>query len=296
MKSVDNPKKVVKEGVEIVDIAGLVRGASNGEGLGNQFLAHIREVDMIINVVRAFKDDSIIHVEGRVNPIDDIEIIKLELRLKDLETVNKRIEKIQKDISKKKEYSLMCKIVNLLNKDTDLNKVEFEEDEKKIINEMQLLSCKPALYICNVDENFSMDENIKKYFQEEDVVYVPVKLMKDLKDFGEEEIENLCDDFETYKNKLNELAKKILIKLGLITFFTSGPDESRAWMIKKGINAPQAAGKIHSDFEKKFIKAEICDLDYYCDCIEKKEKPNFKLEGKGYIMQDGDVVFFRIGK
>lgn len=305
-----NPAKVIPSVIEFVDIAGLVKGASKGEGLGNQFLSHIREVDAIIHIVRCFDDSNIVHVEGEVNPENDIETIETELILKDFETIEKRSERVQKllkanDKNAKIEFELLEKIKSHLDGGRLVKylTMNLNDNEKFIIERLHLLTNKPVLYVCNVDESSlggnEYTETVKRISEKEGANYMILSVQI------ESEIAQL--DSETDKTEflqsmglqesgLNRPIKEAFKLLDLITFFTAGEKEVHAWTIIKNSTAPQAAGKIHTDFEKGFIRAEIMQYD---DLIRLKnesavkEKGLLKIEGKDYIIQDGDVVHFR---
>ena len=290
-----NPQKTTPAVVEFVDIAGLVKGASKGEGLGNKFLSHIRETDAIVEVVRCFGDSNVVHVDGSVNPIRDIETINLELIFADIETVNKRLDKAKKNLKADKKYQieidLLEKILKTLEEGKSARTLEFNEEEQVLVKDMFLLTTKPILYIANVSEeqleNPDDNDNVKKvkeYAKKENAEVIPlcVKI--------EEELSGLEE------SGLDKVIKKSYDLLGLMSFLTAGEPEVRAWTIKKGTKAPQAAGKIHSDIERGFIKAEIVsyeDLVREGSMVAAKEKGLVRSEGKEYIMQDGDIVLFK---
>ena len=290
-----NPQKTTPAVVEFVDIAGLVKGASKGEGLGNKFLSHIRETDAIVEVVRCFEDSNVVHVDGSVNPIRDIETINLELIFADIETVNKRLDKAKKNLKADKKYQieidLLEKILKTLEEGKSARTLEFNEEEQVLVRDMFLLTTKPILYIANVSEeqleNPDDNDNVKKvkeYAKKENAEVIPlcVKI--------EEELSGLEE------SGLGKVIKKSYDLLGLMSFLTAGEPEVRAWTIKKGTKAPQAAGKIHSDIERGFIKAEIVsyeDLVREGSMVAAKEKGLVRSEGKEYIMQDGDIVLFK---
>ena len=304
-----NTQKITPASIEFVDIAGLVAGASHGEGLGNKFLSHIREVDAIVHVVRCFDNENIIHVNGSVSPLRDIEIINLELALADLEQVSKKIEKDEKliktgDKSLIQSVELMRKIKDALENNKPARSVEVDEDEEKILKSFQLLTSKPVIYVANIGENDLNKEDNKyvtevKNFAEKDhskCITLCAKI--------EEEITSLpADERDLYKEELgiktSGLEKLVIASydiLGLMSYLTAGEKEVRAWTIKKGTKAPQAAGKIHSDFEKGFIKAEIVSFKDLVDAgsfLKAKEKGKVRMEGKDYVICDGDVVLFR---
>ena len=305
--NVDHPKNVVKESIEIVDIAGLVKGASKGEGLGNQFLANIREVDLILHVVRCFENNNILHVENSVSPVRDKEIIDIELQLKDLETVNKRIEKVNKllklgDNAVSEEYCVLLKMKEILERSRNIRDIDIDIKNIPSLSGMQLLTSKPVIYVlnvpdCNKDSSYvfeKVDYFKKKIEDNATVILMPIKFGYDLSSLQDDEKKEFSKEVGEWNLAISDLVKKIYFKLNLITFFTSGEDETRAWNILKGTLAPQAAGVIHSDFEKKFIKADVVDLEQYCSYRSNKEKIIWKTEGKNYEVKDGDVIFFKV--
>jgi len=304
-----NPEKVTHATIEFVDIAGLVRGASKGEGLGNKFLSHIREVDAIVHVVRCFEDKNITHVEGKIDPISDIETINLELMLADLEVIENRLQKVQKmakgDKAYKKEEELLIKLKESIEKEEPLRKLDFSEDELNLIKGFNLLSLKPVLYACNISEEdlLSNTENehvakVKEYASKEnsEVIVISAKIESEISQLDKEEKEEFLSELGLEESGLDKLISASYDLLGLMSFLTAGPKEVRAWTIKKGTKAPKAAGKIHSDIERGFICAEVIN---YKDLLQAggfskaKEKGLVRLEGKDYIIQDGDVVLFR---
>ena len=304
-----NPQKVTHAVIEFVDIAGLVKGASKGEGLGNKFLSHIREVDAICEVVRCFEDSNIVHVDGSINPIRDIETINLELVFADIETVNKRIEKAKKmlkaDRSYKEELDLLEKIKENLEQGIPARAMGLSEEEKEIIKDMFLLTEKPILYIANVSEEQleepEKDEYVQKvieYAQKENAQVIPlcVKIEEELSGLDDEDKKEMLDALGLEESGLDKVIKKSYDLLGLMSFLTAGEPEVRAWTIKKGTKAPQAAGKIHSDIERGFIKADVVsfkDLQEQGSMNNAKEQGLVRSEGKDYIMQDGDIVLFK---
>lgn len=304
-----NPQKTTNAVIEFVDIAGLVKGASKGEGLGNKFLSHIRETDAICEVVRCFDDSNIVHVDGSINPIRDIETINLELIFADIETVNKRLEKAKKNLKADKKYQeeidLLEKILKCLENGKSARTIDFNEDEKILVKDMFLLTTKPIIYIANVSEeqleNAKEEPSVKKvieYAKEEKAEVVPlcVKVEEELSSLSDEDKKEMLEVYGLEEAGLDKVIKKSYDLLGLMSFLTAGEPEVRAWTIKKGTTAPQAAGKIHSDIERGFIKAEIVSYD---DLIREgsmnaaKEKGLVRSEGKEYIMQDGDIVLFK---
>lgn len=304
------PKSVVPTTYEFTDIAGLVKGASMGEGLGNQFLSHIREVDAIVEVVRCFDDGNIIHVEGGVNPVRDVEIINVELMLADLEVVENRFNKVGKkallsrDKETIKEAELLSKLKDNLEKNIPLRKVEFDEDELLAIKNFHFLTLKPIIYMANVSEEDVIVgtnkyvEELKKYALDDsaEVIVVSAKMESELSELNDEDKQEFLNDLGISESGLDKLITATYSLLGLSTFFTAGSDEVRAWTFKNGMKAPQCAGIIHSDFERGFIKAEIMsfsDLEQYGSEKEVKEAGRMRLEGKEYLMQDGDICYFR---
>ena len=304
------PKSLVPTTYEFTDIAGLVKGASNGEGLGNKFLSHIIEVDAIVEVVRCFEDGNIIHVEASVDPIRDIEIINVELMLSDLEIVENRINKIgkkammTKDKETAAEIELLTKIKEALEKNIPLRRLEYNEQELKIIKNFHFLTIKPIIYMANVSEedlltdgNLYVDK-VREYASGEnaEVVVVSAKIESELVELSDEDKIEFLNDLGIKENGLDKLIKATYDLLGLATYFTAGEDECRAWTFKKGMKAPECAGIIHSDFERGFIKAEIMsyeDLEKHGSELKVKEAGRMRLEGKEYIMQDGDICHFR---
>lgn len=304
-------KKIIPTAFQFVDIAGLVKGASRGEGLGNKFLAHIREVDSIAHVVRCFEDENITHVSGNVNPIDDIEIINLELILADLESVTKRIEKTKKvyksgEKKYKLEYDLLEKIKEVLEDEKPARSIEdFNDEEKLLVNEMHLLTMKPVLYVANISEEEVGDYNNNIYVQQvnefaksenSDLVVISAKVESEIAELeGEDKVEFL-NELGLNESGLDRLIEAAYKQLNLITYITAGEQEVRAWTITKGTKAPQAAGVIHTDFERGFIRAEAVgynDLVNSGSMGQAKEKGVLRIEGKDYIVRDGDVMHFR---
>jgi hypothetical protein len=304
-----NPEKVVPTSIEIVDIAGLVKGAHKGEGLGNQFLANIREVDSIIHVVRCFEDDNVIHVDGKVDPVSDKEIIDLELQLKDLETLEKRITSNERkaksgDKEASRAYNLYVEARDHLLKGKSIRSLDIEESRFKILDELQLITAKPVIYVCNVDENSVNKGNnhvdkIKDLISDEnaEILILGAAIEADIAELTDfEERKMFLDDLELDEPGVSKLIKKAYSLLNLQTYFTAGEKEVRAWTIKKGMTAPQAAGVIHTDFEKGFIKAEVIkfeDFLKYKSEIAVKEAGKLMIQGKEYILSDGDIMHFR---
>jgi len=303
------PQRVVPATVEIVDIAGLVKGASKGEGLGNKFLANIRETDAIIHVLRCFDNDNITHVEGSINPVRDKEIIDIELQLKDLETVEKRIDKVKRkaqtgDKEGKKEYELLLKIKENLEKGISVRAIDFTDDEReKYVNLYQLLTDKPVLYLCNVDEASLQNGNryvemVKEAIKDEDagMMILAAATEADIMELDTyEERKMFLDDLGLDEPGINKLIREVYKLLKQQTYF-AGEKEVRAWTIPIGATAPQAAGVIHSDFEKGFIRAEVISYDDYVKYgseAKVKEAGKMRVEGKDYVVQDGDIMHFR---
>ena len=304
-----NPQKVTHAIVEFVDIAGLVKGASKGEGLGNKFLSHIRETDAIAEVVRCFEDTNITHVDGNIDPIRDIETINLELIFADLETIEKRLEKAKKMVKADKKYqeevSLLEKIKIALENGNSARSLQYTEEEKEILKDVYLLTLKPIIYVANISEsqitNLENDEYVKKveeYAKKENSEIVPlcVKIEEEISTLEENDKKEMLEAMGLVESGLDKLIKKSYDLLGLMSFLTAGEPEVRAWTIKKGTKAPQAAGKIHTDIERGFIKAEVISYDELIkegSMNNAKEKGLIRMEGKDYIMQDGDIVLFK---
>ncbi len=303
-------KKIVPAAMRFVDIAGLVKGASKGEGLGNKFLSHIREVDAVAEVVRCFEDGNITHVEGSIDPLRDIEIINTELCLADMESVEKRQERLVKlaktgDKKVKLEQAVMEKVMAGLSEAVPARRLGLTEEEQEFLGELHLLTMKPVLYITNVSEGEVADTSgnehvqaVKKYAAEEnaEVIVVSAKMESEIAELQEDEAKEYLEMAGLEETGLDRLIKAGFKLLGLMTFLTAGEMESRAWTIKLNTKAPQAAGKIHTDFERGFIRAEIVSYDDLVACGSKaaaREKGLVRLEGKDYVMQDGDVVEFR---
>lgn len=309
LEEMESPEKVVPTSYEFIDIAGLVKGASKGEGLGNKFLSHIREVDAICEVVRCFEDSNITHVEGGVDPIRDIEIIDLELIICDLDVVNTRLEKIEKkavttkDKEALEEVNALKKVRDALEKNIPARRLEYTDEENKILKNFSLLTKKPIIYMANVSEDDiisgnSYVEEVREYASKEGakVVMLSAKVESELSELNEEDKLLFLEDLGIDESGLDKLIKATYDLLGLATFFTAGKDECRAWTFKKGMKAPECAGIIHSDFEKGFIRAEVTSYSDYKEYGGEKgakENGKMRLEGKEYLMQDGDIVFFR---
>ncbi|AZT90546.1 redox-regulated ATPase YchF [Caldicellulosiruptor changbaiensis] len=303
-----NPEKVTPAFIEFVDIAGLVKGASKGEGLGNKFLSHIREVDAIVHVVRCFDDSEIVHVEGSVDPKRDIETINLELIFADLEVLERRLEKTRKLAKNSKEAAheleILEKIYSTLESGKMARTLKFDDEEDlKFVNSLNLLTFKPTIYAANISEKDIGKENeyvkvVKEIAAQEgsEVIVICAKLEEEIAALPDEEKKEFLKELGIEKSGLDNLIQAGYRLLGLISFLTAGEKEVRAWTIKKGTKAPQAAGKIHSDFEKGFIRAEVVPFDVLVECggfAQAKEKGLVRSEGKDYVMQDGDVVIFR---
>lgn len=304
-----NPKKVLPTVMEFVDIAGLVKGASKGEGLGNQFLANIREVDAIIHVIRCFDNDNIVHVSGKVDPIEDKEVIDTELQLKDLESVDKRIQRVEKiaksgDKDAKAEHEVLMKFKSHLESGQNARSLEMDKEHRAWVKGLQLLTDKPIIYVANVDEESinsgnewsnKLAENIKN--EDAQLILVSAGLEEQIAEFDDpEEKQMFLEEYGLKESGLNRLIKASYELLDLITYFTAGETEVRAWTIKKGWKAPQAAGVIHTDFEKGFIKAEVIkipDYQQYKTEAGCREAGKLSIEGKEYEVKDGDVMHFR---
>ena len=302
-------KKTTHAVIEFVDIAGLVKGASKGEGLGNKFLSHIREVDSIVEVVRCFEDPNIVHVDGSIEPKRDIETINLELIFADLETIEKRIDNVKKKLKADKKYAqeleLLQKIKATLESGKSARTMEFNEEEQEILKDVYLLTIKPILYIANVSEeqlenpfDDKFVDQVVEYAREEKAEVIPlcVKIEEELASLDGEDKKEMLEALGLKESGLDKVIKASYNLLGLMSYLTAGEPEVRAWTIKKGTKAPEAAGKIHSDMERGFIRAEIVS---YNDLVREgsmnavKEKGLLRSEGKDYIMQEGDIVLFR---
>ncbi len=310
LKKMYEPNRFIPTTYEFTDIAGLVKGASNGEGLGNKFLSHIREVDAIVEVVRCFDDTNIIHVDGDINPIRDIETINLELMIADLEIITSRLERIRKKARTSKDKNDIIEVEALekaqiaLEKNQPLRQVDFKDEEQKILKSYSFLTIKPIIYLANIKESdLGTKENVyvekvREYAASENaqVISLCAKVEEELSELSEEDRKELLEGFGLDGSGLDKLIKATYDILGLATYFTVGKDEVRAWTFKKGMNAKQCAGIIHTDFEKGFIKAEVMsyeDLVKYKSELKVKEAGKARLEGKDYLMQDGDICHFR---
>jgi len=305
-----NPKKTVPTAFEFTDIAGIVTGASKGEGLGNKFLSHIRQVDAICHVVRCFADDNITHVSGKVDPISDIETINLELILADLETVEKRIGRVgkmakQKDKEAVFEFEILTKLKEAFEQEKPARSVEFSEEQQKVLKQLHLLTTKPVLYVANVSEDEVADPSGNEYVQKvrefaaaenAEVIVVCAKIESEIAELEGEEKAMFLEELGIEESGLDQLIKASYSLLGLATYFTAGEQEVRAWTFKKGMKAPECAGIIHTDFERGFIRAETVAYDDLLEAgsmASAKEAGKVRLEGKEYIVKDGDVIHFR---
>ena len=302
-----DPDKYTPAIIEFVDIAGLVKGASRGEGLGNKFLSHIREVDAIVHVVRCFADENIVHVEGSIDPIRDIEIIDTELVFADMETAEKRLDRARKQAKGDKkalaDVSLFEKVLKCLEEGKCIRTLELTEDEKKTVDESNFLTDKPVIYAANMSEKDFSEDNpyyikVKEFAAAEGSEVIPIcgKTEEEISELDDDEKALFLEDLGLKESGLARLIKASYSLLGLISYLTAGKQEVRAWTIKKGTKAPQAAGKIHTDFEKGFIRAEVVSFDDLVECgsiAAAKEKGLVRSEGKDYVVKDGDVVLFR---
>lgn len=310
LSKINNSERILPATIEFFDIAGLVKGASKGEGLGNQFLANIREVDSIVQVVRCFEDSNIIHVDGSVNPLRDIENINLELIFSDLDLVEKRLSRVEKQAKADKSLALEVEVLKktkeVLEQGKAARSLDLSEEEIKILKSYQLLSSKPIIYVANVSEDDIADDgasnkmvaDVKEYAVKEgsDVVVISCEIESQIQTLDDDEKELFLEELGLKSSGLDKLIRASYSLLGLISYLTSGPMETRAWTIKKGTKAPQAAGKIHTDFERGFIRAETVSYD---DLVKSgsmnaaKEHGLVRSEGKDYVVQDGDVILFR---
>ncbi len=304
------PERLIPTQYEFIDIAGLVKGASSGEGLGNKFLSHIREVDAVIHVVRCFEDKDIIHVEGNINPIRDIEIINLELAMSDLEIVQNRIDRIAKkaETSKDKEALREVEILNrckeALSEGKPLREVEFTEEEREVLRVFNFITLKPMIYLANMSDSDLVSGNnvyldkVREYASKENNTVIPMcaKIESELVELNDEDKKLFLEEIGIEESGLDKLISETYKILGLCTFFTVGTDEVRAWTFKNGMKAPECAGIIHSDFQRGFIRAEVMsyeDLASLGSELKVKEAGKMRLEGKEYLMQDGDICYFR---
>lgn len=306
-----NPKKKIYTTIEFYDIAGLVKGASKGEGLGNKFLSHIRDVSAIVHVVRCFDDDNIVHVDGSIDPIRDIETINYELIFADLDVIDKRMEKTIKlvhggEAKAKAEYDCMKRLHAHLEAGNPARTFACTDAEKIFLKDFFLLTSKPVLYVCNISEDDLINGNtendyvkkVREYVKKENAQVIPIsaKIEEDLASLSDDERLEMLKEYGLDEPGLDKLIHASYKLLGLISFITAGTDEVRAWTIVKGTKAPQAAGKVHTDMEKGFIRAEVISYDKFVECGSEtaaKEKGFYRLEGKDYVMQDGDIVTYR---
>ena len=309
LAEIDNPKRVIPTTIEIVDIAGLVKGASKGEGLGNKFLANIRNTNAIIHVLRCFEDGNITHVDGSIDPVRDKGVIDTELQLKDLETVENRISKVAKqaqtggDKIAKRQYDILVRYKEALEQGLSARTVELDKEERKVVSDLNLLTDKPVLYVCNVDEKSAVNGNahteaVAKAIEGEhaEMLIVAAATEADIAELETyEERQMFLEDMGLAESGVNRLIKSAYRLLNLETFFTTGADESRAWTYVRGAKAPQAAGTIHTDFEKGFIRAEVIKYDDYVSLGSEKacrDVGKIGIEGKEYVVQDGDIMHF----
>ncbi|MCF0140573.1 MAG: redox-regulated ATPase YchF [Mogibacterium sp.] len=308
LSEVYNSKKTIYTTIEFCDIAGLVKGASKGEGLGNKFLGHIREVEAIVHVVRCFEDGNVVHVDGKVDPVSDIETINMELIISDMEVLDRRIQKVQKqlkaDKSAQKELDLLQKVNDFIAEGKSARVMDLDEEEAEFVKSLDLLSYKPVIYAANVSEDDVAGEDndfvkaVREYAEAEhsEVVVICAKIEAELSELDDEERDMFLEELGITESGLEKLIKSSYALLDLISFITTGEDETRAWTIKKGTLAPQAAGKIHSDFEKGFIRAETIAYDKLMECGGKmsaaKEHGWLRSEGKDYVVKDGDICHF----
>ena len=303
-----NPAKTIPTVIEFVDIAGLVKGASKGEGLGNKFLANIREVDAIIHVIRCFEDQNVVHVDGVVNPINDKEIIDAELQLKDLETIEKRAQRLEKiaksgDQSAKKQLDILNRYKTVLEEGKNARELKLTEQEREIVPDLFLLTDKPVIYLANVDEESLEGNEMTQQLQaianaeNAELIIVCASLEEQIAQLdSNEEKQEFLGEYGLKESGLNRLIRASYHLLDLITYFTAGPQEVRAWTIRRGWKAPKAAGVIHTDFERGFIKAEVIKMDDFLKLkseLAAKEAGKLSIEGKEYIVQDGDIMHFR---
>ena len=300
LTKLSNSKKKIYTNITFVDIAGLVKGASKGEGLGNKFLSHIREVDAIIHLIRCFESDKITHVNSKIDPIEDLETIKTEIMLSDLDIIQKKLEKGKKKLLEEKEVKVLEEKLKQLNGGEEVTLKD--NSEKKFLSSLGLLSIKPKIIVCNVDEeslargnNFT--EIVKKHYTSEKIVTICADIEDQIMGLDNNERETFMKEIGLDKTGLNQLIREGYDLLNLDTFFTSGPEESRAWTIEKNTSAPKAASVIHTDFEKNFIRAEAVtceDFIKYGSAEKCKENGKLRIEGKEYIVKDGDVLYFRV--
>jgi len=303
-----NPKKTIPTSIKFVDIAGLVKGASKGEGLGNKFLSNLKEVDVLIHVIRCFDNDNIVHVNGKIDPVSDKEIIDYELIIKDLESIDKRISRVEKlakskDKEKTKELQVLNKSKKHLEDGNSLRTLSFNKGEKYILCDLNLITIKPVVYVANIDEKVissdnhhidSLNDAVTK--ERNSIIKICASLEEQLNDLNEEDRKLFLDDYNLKESGLDKLIRVSYDALSLLTYFTAGDKEVRAWTIVKGSTAPNAAGVIHTDFEKGFIKAEVikyANFIKYGSEIKCKEHGKLSIEGKDYVVNDGDIMHFR---
>tara|TARA_B100000963_G_scaffold341905_1_gene342153 strand:+ start:11548 stop:12618 length:1071 start_codon:yes stop_codon:yes gene_type:complete len=300
LTNLSNSKKKIYANITFVDIAGLVKGASKGEGLGNKFLSHIREVDAVVHLLRCFESEKITHVNSEIDPINDLDTINTEIKLSDISLIQKKLEKNKKKLLDEKEIQVLEKVLNQLNNGEDI-KIH-DKTENVILSSVGLLSIKPSIIVCNVDEGNlikgnKFTENVKLKFPDEKIVVICADIEDQIMGLDKSEREIFMKEAGLKKTGLNQLIKEGYDLLDLQTFFTSGPEESKAWTIKKNTLAPKAASVIHTDFEKNFIRAEAvsCEDFFKYGSAEKcKENGRLRIEGKDYIVKDGDVLYFRV--
>ena len=303
-----NPENIVPTTIEFADIAGLVKGASKGEGLGNKFLSNLKEVDALIHVIRCFEDDNITHVNGKVDPLYDKEIIDYELLLKDLETINKQIEKYKKNAKSgnKETISNLETLINCekqLKNNVAIRNIDLSKEDKYFIKAFNLITSKPIIYVANVNEDFIVKDNdyinnLRECVKNEgfELIKISASIEEQISQMDKEDQKIFLNEYGLKESGLNKLIKASYSLLGLITFFTAGPKEVKAWTIKNGSKAPEGAGKIHSDFERGFIKAEVIKYDDYIKYkseLNCKENGKINLEGKDYVIDDGDIIHFK---
>ena len=300
LSNLSRSKRKIYTNITFLDIAGLVKGASKGEGLGNKFLSHIREVDAIIHLVRCFESEEITHVNSKINPLDDLETVKTEILLADIDIIQKKLEKSKRKLLSSKEIDLLENKLKLLNSGEETSK--FSEEDNKFLSSLGLLSIKPKIIVCNVDESSLSNGNkytdsLKNEYKKEKILLICADIEDQIMGLDKDEREKFMTEIGLEKTGLNQLIKEGYDLLGLDTFFTSGPEESRAWTIRRGTVAPKAAGIIHTDFEKNFIRAETVTTEDFFNfgSMEKcKEAGKLRVEGKDYIVKDGDVLYFRV--
>jgi GTP-binding protein YchF len=300
LSKLSNSKKKIYTNITFVDIAGLVKGASKGEGLGNKFLSHIREVDAIIHLVRCFESDKITHVNSKINPVEDLETIKTEIILSDIDIIQKKLDKGKKKLLNEKEIKILEEKLDQLNQGLEIK--TNNEDDNKFLSNLGLLSIKPKIIVCNVDEESlvkgnAFTESVKNKHPNEKVVTICADIEDQIMGLDNNERETFMQEIGLNKTGLNQLIKEGYDLLNLDTFFTSGPEESRAWTVRKNTPAPKAASVIHTDFEKNFIRAETVtceDFIKYGSAEKCKESGKLRIEGKDYIVKDGDVLYFRV--